>query len=150
MIISDNNSDNKSDNENKNESKNESENESKNENKKYKYYHKIKELNNWFETIDQTKSLEDQIEILKTKDFLDYYWYVSYYNDNKDLNYKLFKAKAAYLLNDLDEHLFEKIFGCKFATLVEKLINTVDKKEENQTIIDDIKNNRNKIFNEYR
>ena len=63
MIISDNNSDNKSDNENKNESKNESENESKNENKKYKYYHKIKELNNWFETIDQTKSLKDQIEI---------------------------------------------------------------------------------------
>ena len=46
--------------------------------KKYTYYNEIKELNNWFETIDQTKSLEDQIEILKTKDFLDYYWYVSY------------------------------------------------------------------------
>ena len=82
-----------------------SENESKNENKKYTSHNKIKELNDWFETIDQTKSLEDQIEILKTKDALDYYWYVSYYNDNKDLNYKLFKAKAAYLLNELDEHL---------------------------------------------
>ena len=133
-----------------NDSDNESENESKNENKKYTYYDKIKELNNWFETIDQTKSLEDQVEILKTKDSLDYYWYVSYYNDDKDLNYKLFKAKAAYLLNDLDEHLFEKKIGCKFATLVEKLRNTVDKKEENQIIIDDIKNNRDKIYNEYK
>ena len=142
----------KSDNDSDNYSDNESENESKNENKKYKYYHKIKELNNWFETIDQTKSLEDQIEILKTKtkDFLDYYWFVCYYKDNKDLNYKLFKVKAAYLLNDLDEHLFEKIFGCKFAALVEKLINTVDKKEEKQIIIDDIKNNRDKICNAYR
>ena len=72
------------------------------------------------------------------------------YNDNKDLNYKLFKAKAAYILNDLDEHLFEKIFGCKFVTLVGKLINTLDQKEENQIIIEDIKNNTGKIFNEYK
>ena len=66
------------------------------------------------------------------------------------MNYKLFKAKAAYILNDLDKHLFEKIFDCKFATAVEKLINTVDKKEENQIIIDDIKNNRDKISTKYR
>ena len=85
--------------------------------------------------------------MIKTKDFHDYYWY---YNDNKDLNYKLFEPKAAYLLNDLDEHLFEKIFGCKFATLVEKLINTIDKKDENQINIGDIKNNSNNIFNQYK
>ena len=36
-----------------------------------------------------------------------------------------------------------------FATLVEKLINTVDK-EENQTIVDDIKNNIDKISREYK
>ena len=36
-----------------------------------------------------------------------------------------------------------------FATLVEKLINTVDK-EENQTIVDDIENNKDKIFGEYK
>ena len=118
----------KSDNDSDNESKNESKTESKNENKKYTYYDKIKELNNWFETIDQTKSLEVQIEILKTKNVLDCYWFVSYYKGNKDLNYKLFKVKAAYLLNDLDKHLFKKIFDCRFATLVENLINTVDKK----------------------
>ena len=40
------------------------------------YCDKIKELNNWFETNDQTKSLEDQVEILKTKNFLDYYFII--------------------------------------------------------------------------
>ena len=144
-------SDNKSDNDSDNYSDNESKNESKNENKKYTYYDKIKELNNWFETIDQTKSLEDQIELLKERgEFLSEYWYVGYYHDNKELNYKIFKAKAAYLLNDLDEQLFKEVFGYAFVELVEKLINTVDKKEENQIIIDGIKNNRDKIYNEYK
>ena len=70
---------------------------------------------------------------------------MGYYHGNKELNYKIFKAKAAYLLNDLDEQLFEKIFGYTFAALVDKLINTTDK-EENQIIIDDIEKNRDKIF----
>ena len=86
-------------------------------------------------------------ELLKEKgEFLADYWYIKYYHDNTELNYKIFKAKAAHLLIDLDEQLFEKIFGHKFAALVEKLINTVDKKEENQIIIDDIENNSNKSF----
>ena len=46
--------------------------------------------------------------------------------------------------------VFEKVYGCNFAVLVEKLINTVDKKQENQMIIDGIENNRSKIFKEYR
>ena len=103
--------------------------------------------NDWFKTIDQTKSLEEQIEILKTKDFLDEYWYVGYYHGDKELNYKIFKAKAAHILIDLDEQLFEKIFGYKFAALVDKLKNTMGK-EENQIIIDDIENNRDKIFDQ--
>ena len=41
------------------------------------------------------------------------------------------------------------MFGCKFATLVDKLINTTSK-EENQIIIDDIENNKNKIYEEYK
>ena len=45
-------------------------------------------------------------------------------------------------------HLKKK-FGCKFATLVDKLINTTSK-EENQIIIDDIENNKNKIHEEYK
>ena len=117
----------KSDHESDNESDSESDNES--DNKKIEYYYEMKQLNNWFETIDQKKSLEDQIELLKEKgEFLSEYWHVKYYHDNKELNYKIFKAKAAYLLNDLDEQLFEKIFGHTFTALVDKLINTVDKK----------------------
>ena len=127
-------------NESKSESDYESDNESENEGEKDKYYYEIRQLNNWFETIDQTKSLEEQIELLKEKgEFLAEYWYVKYYHDNKELNYKIFEAKAAHLLNDLDERLFEKIFGNMFAALVDKLINTIDKKEENQIIIDDVK-----------
>ena len=41
--------------------------------------------------------------------------------------------------------MFKEVFGHAFAELVEKLINTVDK-EGNQIIIDDIENNREKIF----
>ena len=126
--------------------KNESENENDNDNEQC---YEIKQLNDWFKTIDQTKSLEEQIEILKTKDFLDEYWYVGYYHGDKELNYKIFKAKAAHLLNDLDEQLFEKIFGYTFAALLDKLINTIDK-EENEIIIDDIESNRKKIFEEYK
>ena len=129
-------------NENKNESENVSENESENgienesddknekEKEKEKYYYEIIQLNNWFETIHQTKSLEEQIELLKEKrEFLSEYWNVEYYHGNKELNYKIFKANAAYLLNDLDEQLFKEVFGHVFAELVEKLINTVDKKK---------------------
>ena len=106
----------------------------------------MRQLNNWFETIDQTKSLEEQIELLnERREFLSEYWYVKYYHDNKELNYNIFKAKAAYLLNDLDDQLFKRIFGSTFAALVDKLIDTVDK-EENQTIVDDIENNKDKIY----
>ena len=129
-----------------NESDYENDNESDNEGKKDKYYYEIRQLNNWFETIDQTKSLEEQIELLKERgEFLSEYWYVGYYHDNKELNYNIFKAKAAHPLIDLDEQLFKKVFGHAFVELVEKLINAVDKKEENQIIIDNIKNNSKKI-----
>ena len=62
---------------------------------------------------------------------------------------KLKAAKAAHLLINLDDQLFEKIFGYTFAALVDKLINTTSK-EENQIIIDDIENNKNKIYEEYK
>ena len=42
------------------------------------------------------------------------------------------------MLNDLDEQLFEKIFGHTFAALADKLINTTNK-EEKKIIIDYIK-----------
>ena len=132
--------------ENENESENESEYESDNQNKKEKYYYEIRQLNNWFETIDQTKSLEEQLKLLKERgEFLSEHWNVGYYHGNKELNYKSFKAKAAYLLNEIDEQFFENIFGHTFAASVDKLINTIDN-EENQIIIENIENNRDKNF----
>ena len=62
---------------------------------------------------------------------------MGYYHDDKELNLKIFKAKAAYILNDLDEQLFNKIIGHTLAVLADKLINTTNK-EENKIIIDDI------------
>ena len=94
-----------------NENDNESENESVNESDDEQYY-EIKQLNNWFKTIDKTKSFKEQIEILKTKD-----WHFGYHHGNKELNHKIFKTKAVYILNDLDEQLFERIFGHTFAAL---------------------------------
>ena len=133
-------------NSNNNESDSNNKNDNENENENDEYYYEIEQLNNWFETIDQTKSLEKQIELLKERgEFLSKYWHVGYYHGNKELNYKIFKAKAAHLLNDLDEQLFEKKFGHTFAALVDKLTNTRDK-EENQIIFDNVKNNRDKAF----
>ena len=63
---------------------------------------------------------------------------MGYYHDDKELNLRIFKAKAGCILNDLDEQLFEKIFGHTFAALADKLINTTNK-EENKIVIDDTK-----------
>ena len=115
---------------NKDDNDNESESESGDE-----QYYKIKQLNNYFRTIDETKLFEEQIEILKKRDFLVKYWYEGYYHDNEELN-----LKAAYLLNDVDKYLFEEIFGHTFVALADKLINTKNK-EENKIIISDIKKN---------
>ena len=82
--------------------------------------------------------MKKQVEILKKRDFLDEYWHVGYDHDDKELNLSTFKAKATYILNDLDKQLFEKIFGHTFAALADKLINTTNK-EEKKIIIDYIK-----------
>ena len=61
--VNESNSNTKNESKSDNESDYESDNESDNEGEKDKYYYEIRQLNNWFETIDQTKSLKDQIEI---------------------------------------------------------------------------------------
>ena len=67
MNENDNDKENMNESENENENENESENESDNEDKKDEYYYEIRQLNDWFKTIDQTKSLEEQIELLERK-----------------------------------------------------------------------------------
>ena len=47
--------------------------------------------------------------------------------------------------NDIDEKLFEQIFGHKLIKLADKLINTT-KKEENQIIVKNIEKNKDKFF----
>ena len=109
-------------------------------------YYIIKQLINYFKTIEKTKSLKEQIETLKARDFPDEYWHFGYHHGNKELNFKIFKAKAAFILNDLDEQLFDKIFGHTFGALVDKLINTIGE-EENKIIIDDIEKLETKFTN---
>ena len=43
--------------------------------------------------------------------------------------------------NNIDEKIFEQIFGHTFETLANKLINTINK-EENQIIVDNIEKNK--------
>ena len=57
-------------------------------------------------------------------------------------------SKAAYVLTEVDEQLFEKVFVHKFAALADKLINTTNK-EENQMLINDIKKNEDKTFEQH-
>ena len=68
-----------------------------------------------------------------------------YYDDDKELNLKIFKLKFAYISNVINEKLFEEVFAHTFVTLASKLINTTNK-EENRIIINDIKKNKDKRY----
>ena len=88
--------------------------------------------------IDQSKSFEDQIKLFKKINYLNEYWHMRYNDDDKELNFKIFKLKFAYVSNDIEEKLFEQVTGHTFVTLAKKLINTTNK-EEKQIIINNIK-----------
>ena len=47
--------------------------------------------------------------------------------------------------DEIDENLFEQIFGHILIKLVDKLINTINR-EENQIIVNSIKKNKYKLF----
>ena len=68
-----------------------------------------------------------------------------YYEDNKEINLRLFKLKLAHIFNDVDDILFTEIFGFTSVELADKLIN-VTSKEYNQMIIDHIEIKRDKMF----
>ena len=107
----------------------------------------IKALNdNLDEIIDKSKSFEEQIESLKKlEDPKRYCSYKDY--DDKELKSKYFKIKLADMSNEIDEKLFEQIFGHTLIKLADKLINTTNK-EENQIIVKNIEKNKDKLFKE--
>ena len=136
--------------ENKNENEDENENETENENEdeyenEYEYENEdddetmdqneiIKGLNyNLGEIIDQSKPFRDQIESLKKLEGLKEYWFMKDLDD-KELKFKIFKLKLAHLSNIIDEKLFETIFDHTRIKLEDKLINTINKKENQKTV----------------
>ena len=139
IVNKDNNiNDNDNDNENDNESDDDYDSDNDDENT-------VKQINNNFKKIDETKTFEDQIDMLKKIPWLNDYWYMDYYEDNKETNLRLFKLKFAYVFNDVDDNLFKEILGHTSVELADKLINTTSK-EENQMLINDIEKNEDKIF----
>ena len=51
--------------------------------------------------------------------------------------------------NIIDKKIFKEIFGHTFETLANKLINTANK-EENQIIVKNISENKQKLYEEYK
>ena len=142
---------NKNENENENGNENVNENDetlmSSNEDDEAMIQNEIKELNDHLdEIIDKSKSFEDQMKSIKKVKNLDDYYYVNDFGD-KELKFKIFKLKLAHLSNETDENLFEQICGLTLETLANKLINTT-KKEENQIIVKNIEQNKEKIYKE--
>ena len=108
----------------------------------------IKQLNDGLdEIIDKSKSFEDQIKSIKKVENLNEYYFIDDCGD-KELEFKIFKLKLAHLSNIIDKKLFKQIFGHTFETLANKLINTTNK-EENQIIVNNIKENKEKLYKEY-
>ena len=140
-----NNNNNNANNNNVSESENENEIDNQNENESENKSCKIRQINYCFKTIDKSESVEEQINLFKKIDYLNEFWYNSYYDDNKELHLKILKLKFAYIYNDIDENLFKEVFGHTFVTLADKLINTKNK-AENKIIINDIGKNRDILY----
>ena len=104
----------------------------------------IKNLNDLLdEIIDKSKSFEDQIKSLKKEDLKGYWPYIDY--DDKKLKSKFYKIQLADMSNEIDEKLFEQIFDHTLIKLADKLINTINK-EENQIIVKNSNKNEKKPF----
>ena len=131
------------DNENENENVNENETENENESNDGQYY--LQQINYNLKKIDETKSFKDEIDILEKIPDLNDYWYIKYYEDNKDINLRLFTLKFAHILNDVDDNLFTEIFDLTSVELADKLINATSK-EDNQMLIGLIETNKYKIY----
>ena len=105
----------------------------------------IKEkIDNLDDIIDKSKLFEEQIEQLKKLEGLKgYFPYKDY--DDKEFKSKYFKIQLTDMSNEIDEKLFEKIFGHTLIKLADKLTNTTEKKE-NQVIVKNIEKSKDKLL----
>ena len=94
----------------------------------------VKEININFKKINETKSFEDQTDLLKKIPCLNEYWDTCYYEYNKETNLRLFKLKSAHTFNGVYDNLFKEINGHTSVKLADKLINMTSK-EENQIFL---------------
>ena len=106
---------------------------------------KIKNLNDHLDKIiDKSKSFEDQIESLEKVENLYNYYTINDFDD-KELEFKIFKLKLAYLSKIIGKKLFEQIFGHTLIKLANELINTKNK-EENEIIVKNSNKNKEKLY----
>ena len=80
----DNDNDNVNDNDNADDNANDNDSDNDNDNDNVDDY-EIMKINNYFKTIDETKSFEDQTEELKKEEFLSECWNMCYYDNNKEI-----------------------------------------------------------------
>ena len=148
VIENNNNNNNNNSNNNNNEDEGEDENEDDDDDDdvvESENDHEIRQIKYCFKTIDRSESFENQIKLFKKVDYLSEFWNRRYYDDDKGINLKIFKLKLGHVSDDVDKNLFEEVFGYAFVTLANKIINTRSK-EENQIIINDLKKNRDKLY----
>ena len=118
---------NENEDENKNENENEDNDETVDQNKKNVI---LKGKNdNLDQIIDKSKSFEKQIKSLRKRKDLKGYWPYKDFGD-KQLKSKNFKIERANMSNEIDENLFEQIFGHTLIKLADKLINTKQTKKK--------------------
>ena len=105
----------------------------------------IKEKNDLLDKIiDKWKLFEEQVESLKKLESLKEYYPYKGFGD-KELKSKYFKIELAKMSNDIEENLFEQIFGHTLIKFADKLINTTNK-DENQLVVKNIWRNKDKFF----
>ena len=74
----------------------------------------VKQSNDYLdEIIDKSKSIEDQIKSIRKVENLNEYCFINDYGD-KELGFKIFKLKLAYLPNIIGKKIFQRIFGHAF------------------------------------
>ena len=107
----------------------------------------IKGLNDSLDKIIyKSKSFKYQINLIRKVENLNEYYFINDYGD-KELKFKIFKLKLAYLSNIIDKEIFKQIFGQRFETLANKLISTTNK-EEDPIIVNNISENKKKLYKE--